>query len=561
MHGFEGAPAVEETSLSTGPWWKELNRYHWFVLLVSVLGWLFDTMDQQLFNLARGPAILELHGPQDAQFFGGLATTIFMLGWASGGIVFGIMGDRYGRAKTMVITILLYSMFTGLSAASVGYWDFVFYRFLTGLGVGGEFAVGIALVAETMPDRARPHALGWLQACSAIGNITAAFVSMGLAPLEAAEMLGEWKPWRYMFVIGALPALLALAIRRRLQEPEKWKAMRADKTQKLGSIAELLGTPWIRKRAIVGLLLSTSGVVGLWGIGFFSFELVRSVFRKTFEAEARAEGGTKIDSEFVRSLLQHPHAMGDTAKLVANANAMVVPEAKALYGAALKLGKESKPVSLEAVLEFLDQDSKRPQSAEDRELRRAFAAEPIELKDGKIPHVDAIKARNKKLESRLTFWAGVNGLLLNIGAFFGIYGFSKLTQRTGRKPAFALAFSLAFVATASVFWCLTSFSHVFWMIPIMGFCQLSLFGGYAIYLPELFPTRLRSTGTSFCYNVGRYLAAAGPLLLGYLADKTFGHHGEVMAMRYAGVTMCVFFLLGLVVLPFAPETKGQPLPE
>ena len=155
MHGFEGGVPLDETSLSSGPWWKELNRYHWFVLFVSVLGWMFDTMDQQLFNLARGPAILELNGPQDAQWYGGLATTIFMLGWATGGIIFGIKGDRYGRAKTMVITILLYSLFTGLSAASVGYWDFVFYRFLTGLGVGGEFAVGVALVAETMPERAR----------------------------------------------------------------------------------------------------------------------------------------------------------------------------------------------------------------------------------------------------------------------------------------------------------------------------------------------------------------------------------------------------------------------
>ena len=514
-----------------------------------------------MLSQAQRTAILELHGPQDAQWFGGLATTIFMLGWASGGIVFGIMGDRYGRAKTMEVTILLYSLFTGLSAISVGYWDFVFYRFLTGLGVGGEFAVGIALVAETMPERARPHALGWLQACSAIGNITAAFVSMGLAPLEAAEMLGEWKPWRYMFLIGALPALLALAIRRRLQEPEKWKAMRADKTQKLGSIRELLGIPWIRHRAIVGLLLATSGVVGLWGIGFFSFELVRSVFRQTFEAQARADGGEQIDREFVRAVLQHPGLIEEASKKIVSANAMVVGDAKALYGAALKLSKESKTVSLNAALEWLDKDVKRPQPAEDRERRLKFASEPIVLQDGKTPHAEAIIARHKKLESRLTFWAGVNGLMLNIGAFFGIYAFSKMTQRTGRKTAFALAFTLAFFATAGVFWFLDSFSQIFWMIPIMGFCQLSLFGGYAIYLPELFPTRLRSTGISFCYNVGRYLAAAGPLLLGYLADKTFGHHGELMAMRYAGVTMCAFFLLGLIVLPFAPETKGQPLPE
>jgi hypothetical protein len=97
------------------------------------------------------------------------------------------------------------------------------------------------------------------------------------------------------------------------------------------------------------------------------------------------------------------------------------------------------------------------------------------------------------------------------------------------------------------------------MIPIMGFCQLALFGGYAIYFPELFPTRLRSTGTSFCYNVGRFVAATGPLAQGVLAGGVFA--GSENALRYAGVSMCSVFLIGLLALPFAPETRGQPLPE
>ena len=144
-------------------WYHELNRYHWFVLIVAALGWLFDTMDQQLFNLARVPAMTELLAPapgvapdpKDVGFYGGIATSIFLIGWATGGLVFGVLGDRIGRVKTMLWTILLYSLFTGLSAFSVGFWDFALYRFLTGLGVGGEFAVGVSLVAEVMPDRAR----------------------------------------------------------------------------------------------------------------------------------------------------------------------------------------------------------------------------------------------------------------------------------------------------------------------------------------------------------------------------------------------------------------------
>jgi hypothetical protein len=122
-------------------------------------------------------------------------------------------------------------------------------------------------------------------------------------------------------------------------------------------------------------------------------------------------------------------------------------------------------------------------------------------------------------------------------------------------------FTLALLTTANAFWFLERFSDVFWMVPLMGFFQISLFGGYAIYFPELFPTRLRSTGTSFCYNVGRYLASPGPLLLGTLASMVFGHYGEVMSWRYAGVAMCSFFVIGLLALPFAVETKGKPLPE
>src|SRR5829696_3535134 len=187
-----------------GPWYRLLDRTHWFVLTVASLGWLFDTMDQQLFNLARRPAITELLGPgaTPAQIaeYSGYATMIFIMGWATGGVYFGILGDRIGRAKTMVYTILLYSMFTGLSVFSVGVWDFAFYRFLTGLGVGGQFAVGVALVAESLPDRARPFALGWVQAASTVGNMLAAIIGISLGVLEESGVIAG--AWRLMFLIG-----------------------------------------------------------------------------------------------------------------------------------------------------------------------------------------------------------------------------------------------------------------------------------------------------------------------------------------------------------------------
>jgi Na+/melibiose symporter-like transporter len=165
-----------------------------------------------------------------------------------------------------------------------------------------------------------------------------------------------------------------------------------------------------------------------------------------------------------------------------------------------------------------------------------------------------------QLRGELGWWRGITSLLQNGGAFLGIFAFSWLTGILGRKTSFGVFFILAMLSTAGTFWFLRTRDDVYWMIPIMGFCQLALFGGYAIYLPELFPTKYRSTGTSFCYNAGRLVAAVGPAALGQLTAVVFADKG-MDAFRYAGVTMCSIFILGLLVLPFLPETKDKPLPE
>ncbi len=580
MHGFDDIPPSLGSSSASGPWYRELNRYHWFVLVVAALGWLFDCLDQQLFNLARVPAMKELltnasGGPADDNTvakFGGYATSIFLIGWACGGLAFGVLGDRIGRAKTMLYTILIYSLCTGLSALSVGFWDFAFYRFITGLGVGGEFAVGVSLVAEVMPDRARPFALGLLQALSAVGNVTAALISMFLGHLEELGKIGS--AWRVMFVIGTVPALLAILIRRRLKEPERWQSVAGTGAQarRLGSYSELFGNPRWRKNAIVGLLLAFSGVVGLWGIGFFSLDLNRSVFRKKFEGEARQQGEAEKDREFVQALMRSPASLEQlNKKNTPKPNQLLSLDAKekdaaVLYGALLTLRDRHEPVTRESVIAFLDQSPQSPhdppaQSPADRQRRSDYlmgAAKPDNHFDV-ASNGARIVARSNRISGSLTQWAGITSMMLNIGAFFGIYAFSYFTHFVGRRPAFAVAFIAALVSTAVTFWYLREFNQIFWMIPLMGFCQLALFGGYAIYFPELFPTHLRSTGTSFCYNVGRIVAASGPSLLGLLTGEVFADKLE--PMRYAGVAMCSVFLIGLLVLPFAPETRGKALPE
>lgn len=164
-----------------------------------------------------------------------------------------------------------------------------------------------------------------------------------------------------------------------------------------------------------------------------------------------------------------------------------------------------------------------------------------------------------EVTGRVAFWKGVTSIMINVGAFLGMYSFGIVTQRIGRKPTFAMAFTSALLSTVAVFAFLNQFWQIFVLVPLMGFCQLSLFAGYAIYFPELFPTHLRSTGTSFCYNVGRFIAAIGPAILGLLTSHVFAGTSE--PLRYAGLTMCSIFVVGLLVLPFAPETKGRPLPE
>jgi MFS family permease len=454
---------------------KLLKPYQWFVFVVCCLAWDLDCLDQQLFVLARVPAVAALTGkpPSDneVKFLGGVATAIFMVGWAVGGLGFGILGDRLGRVKTLTATIGLYALFTGLSALSVGVNDFLLYRFLTGLGVGGAFAAAVVLLAESVPDVARPFVIGLYQASSVLGNCGAALISLYLSDLQAQGEFpkdGWWSPWRVMFVIGILPGLLLVIVQFTLKEPEKWKANRAleqssgVKKSFFGTITAMLTTkPW-GQRALFGLLLTGAGVVGLWGIGFFVVDLIGLVLNSTI-AEERG-----------------------------------ISVAEALL--------------------------------------------------------------DKGVQSEVSRMKGYGSLMQNAGAFLGMFAFSWVTSYLGRKRTFLFAFILGAAATAFTFLNLKSRADIFWMLPIMGFCQLSVFGGFAIYLPELFPTRFRSTGTSFCYNAGRLLAAIGPFTLGYLSSDVFKGYGND-AIRYAGATLSVVFLLGIAALPFLPETKGQPLPE
>jgi len=481
-------------------WYQGLTKYHWWVLIIGVMSWMFDCMDQRLFVLSRAPAVKELLNEAEFQrsiepeierdvasevqreidegklaadqrdgeiakrvpvamgeaflskaaSVGDIVTALMVVGWSVGGLGFGIYGDRLGRVKTLSIAICVYSMFTGLSGLSIGVVDFCVYRFLMGCGIGGAFATAATLIAETMPTHARATALGLFQALSALGNITGSGIAYFVKPGNAYDLMGfgDVSGWRLLFMIGVLPAFLVFFIMRSVQEPDAWMEARRSASQnlerELGDIKSLLGRRRWRRNTIVGVSLAVIGVIGLWGVGFYSPELI-------------------------------DHAL-------------------------------------------------RSLSPDEKGSVRAIGT-----------------------------------LLQDVGALLGMLAFTYVATRIGRKTAFGFAFAFCWLVVSGVFLFLTEVWHVYVMLPLLGFATLSLFGGYSIYFPELFPTRLRATGTGFCYNVGRVLAAA-VIVCRIPIRASFESVGFNDVFRSVSVALASVYLLGFVVLFWAPETKGKPLP-
>jgi MFS family permease len=445
-------PSISAAPAKSGVF-DDVTGYHWLVFFCAAAGWLFDCMGQRIFILARDPAMRELLGSTaattDIDTWGARATCVMLAGWATGGILFGMMSDKMGRVKTMVATLLAYTLFSGLTGLAHSPMAFLAYRFLGGMGIGGMFGAATTLLAESVPTSVRLMALGAMQALSALGNITGSLLTRVIQPSNP-DFYHGYAGWRFVFFVGALPAVLAIFMPWLLKEPEPWKAAKRKAAEnpgshKVGSIAELLSHPVWRKNLFVGVALGIAGMAGLWGIGFFSPELIRT----------------------------------------------------------------------------------------------ALKGEPQKV-------VDIVKAYGTTFQ--------------DVGAFFGMLTFTFVANHLGRRKAFFGSFILCLGATIYVFNNLRTGTDAYWMLPVMGFAQLSVFGGYSIYFPELFPTRLRGTGISFCYNTVRYLTAVFPLLFPIL-NNHLHQMGVNEPFRKAATILSFVFLIGLVALIWAPETKGKPLPE
>jgi len=435
-----------------------MDRHQWFVFTVACLAWLFDCLCQQVFNLSRAGAMETLlRDPAKATEYGSYTTSFLLVGWATGGLIFGALGDRFGRARVLSYTLLIYSVGTGISAFATSYAFFCGSLFFTGLGIGGVFGLSVALVADSVMDHARAPALGLLQSLSTGGNVLAAMIGIGIGSLAASNHLPfGLKFWQTMFLIGAIPAFLCVFLLQRLPEPPRWvlaKAEGAKRGIKFGSYLQLLRHPVWSKHAWLGLGFCCAGIIGLWGLGNFHPAIVNSIVAQKFASEHLT---------------------------------------------------------------------------------------PAQLSSAKAK------------------WSSLGLLLQNLGGFCGMMFIAKLAQVRGRRFALGLALVLSFLSTVLVFRFLREIWEIYWMLPLMGFGQLGVFGVYAIYLPELFPTSLRSTGTSFCYNFGRLAAATAPFTVGRIT-KSLG--GDIEGFRTAGLWVSLVLLAGLLTIPFLPETRNQPLPE
>ena len=499
-----------------------------------------------------------------------------LLGWAVGGLFFGILGDKYGRSRMMLWTILVYSIFTALSGLSFSFWDFLLFRFLAGLGVGGQFVIGVALVAETMPDRIRPYALGFLQQFAILGVLAVTFFSMGTGDA-----------WRIVLMIGTLPVVLVYFVVQYLDEPERWKLAVRDQDeghQNAGSFRELFG-PVYRRRTILGMVLASTGAVGLWGIGNFSIDHCRNVGRRLAVERLKAGGGADYDIAMIGILVVYPALIDDTHDLTPKilfgtektngdvrylfeairdlrenkrpiTDDSVADEAIHRWNLAEGKGRQTSAIPLDEVQQrkafFLGRLRRITSSLEDSECVPLPGADLWKLRRQELAEIlQRIDDRTKLIEQETASWGTTTLLLMNIGALFGMFSFTMATSRLGRRMTFTIFLAASMLSVLGVFLFSNGQWGIYTQAPVMGFFLSALFGGLSIYLPELFPTRIRSTAIALCCSVGLFVAA---FFLGTLQS------GFDEPIRRISVTMSSILLIGIAVVWMLPETKNKPLP-
>lgn len=516
------------------------TRGQWLALAAAILGWLFDGAEMGVFSMVGRSAIADLLDyskptPEQEEQIGmvfGVIIAVFLVGAAAGGVLFGWLGDRIGRVRAMSLSVLVYAIFTGLCGFAQDPIQLGVLRFIASLGMGGEWALGVALVMEVWPNRSRALMAGLIGAAGNAGYLLVGVISMGLNSVVATvekTLLGVGMSsevvaslvandgWRIMMMLGTLPALLTFFFRMFVPESHKWEEGKLSghtagwRTEDLlGVVFGCLGPAliiyiWTGKehefwaRAIatpLGLLIAIVG---------FSYPVVRYIQR-----QISSEGGSGM-SLSMRTIL---------GRMFLGA---------CLSGVAL-LGTWGTT-----------------------QWAMAWAGKLAQKMDIKDPDI---------IQRFPSQWTQI---AVALGAITGTLLSAWLGEKIGRRSAYALQCVLSIVSVLWLYQMHNSYGLPFLFAAfVAGMCAASFFGWLPLYLPELFPTRVRATCQGFGFNFGRILAAIGALqmsaLLGQLKDiKTYA--GEVGGYPVACSFLTGIFVVGFVLIFFAPETKGKALPD
>src|SRR3954454_20925472 len=250
----------------------DMNSYQWLVIFAAWLGWGFDVFDGLLFNYVAPNCVPSLLGIPIGSVaakaatlkWGGILTSMLLLGWSAGGILFGRIADRIGRKRTLLLTMLLYALGTAACAAAVNIWMLMAFRVVASLGIGGEWAAGAAMVAEVVPDKRRVEAGALLYTSAPAGLFLATF-----ANLQIAGNLFKNSPetsWRYVFLCGLVPAVVAFVVRLFVREPERWREAAAGAPAP--RLRELF-TPEVRALTVSGFAMAVVALIAWWGVNAF----------------------------------------------------------------------------------------------------------------------------------------------------------------------------------------------------------------------------------------------------------------------------------------------------
>src|SRR3984957_7959752 len=248
------------------------SGYHWLVIAAAWAGWGFDVFDALLFNFVAPncvPVLLQipLGSPQAREatvFWTGAITSILLVGWAVGGVLFGWVADRIGRKRALFATITIYAVGTALCAFSTHIWELIIFRAIASLGIGGEWGIGAALVAEAVPENRRVEAGVILQTSSPLGLVLASFVNYQVAGVWFAG--SPETSWRYVFLAGLIPVVMALVVRVFIRESEQWTPELAKATR---PAPRELFRPDMIKRTVSGILVAVTAVLSWWACNAF----------------------------------------------------------------------------------------------------------------------------------------------------------------------------------------------------------------------------------------------------------------------------------------------------